>query len=150
MTVPSFLSTANDANVGFTSSNYFDINLTPASQVPQNTLFTGMLMIQDPNDSTFLCVLPFSFLYGNQLASITQLSRNHFSIYPNPSSGFVHIESAEEEEGKITVIDPFGRTIKTEELKNGKANLYLEKEGIYFIQVSTNHGQSTENISILQ
>lgn len=147
--VPSFLSTANDANVGFTSGNYFDINLTPASQVPQNTLFTGMLMIQDPNDSTFLCGLPFSFLYGNQLASITELSGNHFSIYPNPSSGFVHIESADEE-GKIDVIDPFGRTIKTEELKKGKTSLYMEKEGVYFIQVSNKHGQSTQKISVLE
>jgi hypothetical protein len=59
------------------------------------------------------------------LAAVAELSENQFSIYPNPSSGFVHIESADEK-GKIAVIDPFGRTIKTEELKNGKIGEILE------------------------
>jgi hypothetical protein len=147
--VPSFLSIANDANVGFTSGNYFDINLTPAAQVPQNTQFTGMLMIQDPNDSTFLCGLPFNFLYGDQLAAVAELSENQFSIYPNPSSGFIHI-NAVDDEGTISVIDQFGRIIRTEKLNTGKASLHLEKEGIYFIQVSSKHGQSTQKISVLE
>jgi hypothetical protein len=147
--VPSFLSTANDANVGFTSGNYFDINLTAASQVPQNTLFTGILMIQDPNDSTFLCGLPFSFLYGDQLAAVAELSENQFSIFPNPSSGFIHI-NAVDDEGTISVIDQFGRIIRTEKLNTGKASLHLEKEGSYFIQVSSKHGQSTQKISIIE
>lgn len=145
--VPSFLSTPSDANAGFTSGNYFNINLTPASQVPQNTLFTGMLMIQDPNDSTFLCALPFSFLYGDQLASTSELSVNQLSIFPNPSSGFLHIQSAEDE-GTIAVIDQFGRIIKSTELNAGKASFYLEEVGIYFIQVSTKQGQTVQKICI--
>ncbi len=147
MMVPSFLSTPSDANAGFTSGNYFNINLTPASQVPQNTLFTGILMIQDPNDSTFLCGLPFSFLYGDQLASLTELSGNQLNIFPNPSSGFVHLQSADDE-GTIAVIDQFGRIIHSTELKNGKASFHLEKEGIYFIQVSSKQGQTFQKICI--
>ena len=147
MMVPSFLSTPSDANAGFTSGNYFNINLTPASQVPQNTLFTGILMIQDPNDSTFLCGLPFSFLYGDQLASLTELSGNQLNIFPNPSSGFVHLQSADDE-GTIAVIDQFGRIILSTELKNGKASFHLEKEGIYFIQVSSKQGQTIQKICI--
>jgi hypothetical protein len=147
MMVPSFLSTSSDANAGFTSGNYFNINLTPASQVPQNTLFTGMLMIQDPNDSTFLCGLPFSFLYGDQLASLTELSGNKLNIFPNPSSGFVHLKSADDE-GAIYVIDQFGRIILSTEFKNGEASFHLEKEGIYFIQVSSKQGQAIQKICI--
>lgn len=145
--VPSFLSTPSDANAGFTSGNYFNINLTPASQVPQNTLFTGMLMIQDPNDSTFLCGLPFSFLYGDQLASISELTKNQLNIFPNPSSGFVQIQSADDE-GTIAVIDQFGRIIKSTELNAGKASFHLEEEGIYFIQVSSKQGQTVQKICI--
>lgn len=145
--VPSFLSTPSDANAGFTSGNYFNINLTPASQVPQNTLFTGMLMIQDPNDSTFLCGLLFSFLYGDQLASISEQTKNQLNIFPNPSSGFVYIQSTEDE-GTIAVLDQFGRIIKSTELNAGKASFLLEEVGIYFIQVSTKQGQNVQKICI--
>jgi hypothetical protein len=133
--------------VGFTSGNYFDINLTTASQVPQNTLFTGILMIQDPNDSTFLCGLPFSFLYGNQLASVSELTENQLSIFPNPSSGFVHINT-KEEDGTIRVIDQFGRIYIATELKSGQTCFHLQEEGIYFIQVSSKQGQSTQKVIV--
>lgn len=145
--VPSFLSTPSDANAGFTSGNYFNINLTPAAQVPQNTLFTGMLMIQDPNDSTFLCGLPFSFLYGDQLASITELSENQFTIFPNPSAGLFTIQS-KEEEGTILVIDQFGRIIQSTELNAGNTILQLDEAGLYFIQISSKQGQITQKIMI--
>ena len=145
--VPSFLSTPSDANAGFTSGNYFNINLTPASQVPQNTLFTGMLMIQDPNDSTFLCGLPFSFLYGDQLASITELSENQFTIFPNPSAGLLTIQS-KEEEGTIAVIDQFGRTIQSTELNAGNTVIQLEEVGLYCIQISSKQGQFTQKIMV--
>lgn len=147
MMVPSFLSTPSDANAGFTSGNYFNINLTPAAQVPQNTLFTGMLMIQDPNDSTFLCGLPFSFLYGDQLASITELSENQFTIFPNPSAGLFTIQS-KEEEGTILVIDQFGRIIQSTELNAGNTILQLDEAGLYFIQISSKQGQITQKIMI--
>lgn len=145
--VPSFLSTPSDANAGFTSGNYFNINLTPASQVPQNTLFTGMLMIQDPNDSTFLCGLPFSFLYGDQLASISELTKNQFTIFPNPSAGLFTIQS-KEEEGTIVVIDQFGRIIKSIELNAGNTILQLEEAGLYCIQISSKQGQFTQKIMV--
>src|SRR5574343_480055 len=147
MMVPSFLSTPSDANAGFTSGNYFNINLTPAAQVPQNTLFTGMLMIQDPNDSTFLCGLPFSFLYGDQLASLPALSENQFTIFPNPSAGFFTIQS-KEEEGTILVIDQFGRIIQSTELNAGNTILQLDEAGLYFIQISSKQGQITQKIMI--
>lgn len=147
--VPSFLSTPSDANAGFTSGNYFNISLTPASQVPQNTLFTGMLMIQDPNDSTFLCGLPFSFLYGDQLASITELSENQFTIFPNPTAGLLTIQSKEEEEeGTIAVIDQFGRIIKSIELNAGNTILQLEEAGLYCIQISSKQSQFTQKIMV--
>ncbi len=145
--VPSFLSTPSDANAGFTSGNYFNISLTPASQVPQNTLFTGMLMIQDPNDSTFLCGLPFSFLYGDQLASITELSENQFIIFPNPSAGLFTIQS-KEEEGTIVVIDQFERIIQSTELNAGNTIIQLEEVGLYCIQISSKQGQFTQKIMV--
>jgi hypothetical protein len=145
--VPSFLSTPSDANAGFTGGNYFNINLTPASQVPQNTLLTGMLMIQDPNDSTFLCGLPFSFLYGDQLASTSELSGNQFTIFPNLSAGLLTIQS-KEEEATIAVIDQFGRIIKSIELNAGNTIIQLEEAGLYYIQISSKQGQLTQKIMV--
>lgn len=145
--VPSFLSTPSDANAGFTSGNYFNINLTPASEVPQNTLFTGMLMIQDPNDSTFLCGLPFSFLYGDQLASLTELTGNQLNIFPNPSTGNVTVFS-KDDEGTIEVLDQLGSIKYTIELGAQKTNLQLEESGVYFIRISTRNGQTIQKINI--
>lgn len=149
MMVPSFLSTPSDANAGFTSGNYFNINLTPAAQVPQNTLFTGMLMIQDPNDSTFLCGLPFSFLYGDQLASLPALTDNELRIYPNPSTGTITV-SAAIENGLLIITDELGRTIQTAELSAGTATIQLEKTGIYFLHMQGESDQTIQKILIQQ
>lgn len=147
--VPSFLSTPSDANAGFTSGNFFNINLTPASQVPQNTLFTGMLMIQDPNDSTFLCGLPFSFLYGDQLASLNELSSSIVSLSPNPSNGIVEINCGNDN-GTVSVIDQSGRVIQQLELKEGKGILHIEKTGVYFLHITGPNGQLVEKLIVQQ
>jgi Secretion system C-terminal sorting domain len=62
--------------------------IPPASQVPLNTLFTGTLVITDPNDASFVCTYPVSLTYGTMIASgiEDQSALYGISLFPNPAT----------------------------------------------------------------
>ncbi|MBP7808464.1 MAG: T9SS type A sorting domain-containing protein [Bacteroidia bacterium] len=82
----------------------------------------------------------------------TPLANN--DVYPNPSSGLVTINLAPSKHGAIiTVIDAMGKTVYTENVKNGsfeKYSLNLEgfAKGIYSVNISRPTGVETKKIII--
>ena len=76
-----------------------------------------------------------------------------FNIYPNPGSGQVFVEfTGNGGEATLTVTDAVGRIIKVEVFKTGgatKRSLTLpECRGMYFVQLSTTQGISTQKLVI--
>ncbi len=68
-------------------------------------------------------------------------------IYPNPSTGIVHVEC--EDECKIRVINTFGQIIKTIFAdKKAAINLKEATQGIYFILIETEDNTVTKRIVI--
>lgn len=155
LSVPTFLSVPSDAGNGFTSGYYSSVTIANASTVPSNTIFTGHLIIQDPNDSTFYCSLPFSFTYGNQVAGIDYFESEAVDLYTNPtnetftnpSNGSFTI--ATKEQILLTIVDPTGRNILHERKIHQTTTFNLEKDGLYTIILKSSTGISHTKIMVV-
>ncbi len=152
LTIPTFLSIPGDGNNGYTTAIYIDVNIAPASTVPSNTLFTGTLTIQDPNDSTFSCSKPFSFRYGDMLTSVNELQEDMLKIYPNPTSGLFTVSLATELDEIISIrlYNNSGQLVKqlnNANSKNHSIDVNDLSRGVYIIQVTTHKG--VENLKVV-
>jgi hypothetical protein len=139
LTVPSFLSVVGDANNGYTTAFYSNVSVVAAASVPYNTLFTGMLRIQDPNDAVFSCSIPFNFRYGNMGASVGELQADLVQLYPNPTKGQFTI-SLPDDNAEINVTDILGQSILKILATQKITNLQLENNGVYIIYIKTKQG----------
>ena len=76
---------------------------------------------------------------------INAISKNEFSIYPNPTNGKINIETNQQIE-KITILDISGKIII--ETTNKEIDLSKQKTGTYFVKIETENGIFTEKIII--
>ena len=147
LVIPSFLSIPGDWNDGYTTATYTNITIAPAGTVPQNTLFTGTLTIQDPNDSAFLCSESFSFLYGDMMTSVNEPHTDILKLYPNPSDGkFTVVLTTDNAE--ITVTDQIGRQVIKKEINQKTTNIELEEPGVYIVHVKSSQGVTTRKLIV--
>jgi hypothetical protein len=145
--VLSFLSIPGDGNNGFTNALYANVSFAPETSVPANTLFTGELVITDPNDSTFMCTKPFSFTYGTAIAATFETELPKFNIFPNPSEGKCTV-STPLAEGQITVFDALGKVVLTQPINTGTSILELTNAGIYTLKLESTKGNWIEKVCI--
>ena len=70
-----------------------------------------------------------------------------FNVYPNPSSGYFHIDH-QYEKAQISIFDINGRVVLKQKqlLQNETIELYHLEKGIYFIELSTKLGLSKQKI----
>ncbi|MCC6703130.1 MAG: T9SS type A sorting domain-containing protein [Fluviicola sp.] len=147
LSVPTFLGIPSDASNGYTSGYYSSVTIANAAAVPSNTLFSGHLIIQDPNDSTFYCSLPFSFTYGSQVANLATFDSNFIQLYPNPSTGIFNISSSEE--AIVSIIDANGRVVLQDLKVDKTTTFHLEKDGFYTLTLNTSIGISHVKIMVM-
>ncbi|MBL0340065.1 MAG: T9SS type A sorting domain-containing protein [Bacteroidetes bacterium] len=145
-TITSFLSIPGDANNGYTDV-FFTATVPAASAVPQSTLFTGILTITDPNDSTFTCSKPISFLYGNLVSSVNELQTGIETIFPNPSNGQFTIVLSEDY-AEIFVTDIIGQKIVEVQTIQKTTTLQLDNNGVYLIYFKTKQGMTTRKLIV--
>ena len=67
----------------------------------------------------------------NNLTNKEKLNSNSFSVYPNPSNGYINIESSENDE-IVNIYNTMGKTVWSGIIDN-KVLIYLAK-GIYFLE----------------
>jgi hypothetical protein len=147
LAIPTFLSIPGDGNDGYTTATYTNVSIAPAGTVPQNTLFTGTLSIQDPNDPAFLCIKPFDFLYGEMVTSVSAPHNEILKLYPNPSDGQFKVVLATEN-AVLTVTDQTGRELIKKEINQKTTNIELEKPGIYILQIKSGQGITTRKLVV--
>lgn len=83
---------------------------------------------------------------GTKIA--TPVSDPSFTVYPNPSDGFITI-SAIPENSSIRIVDLSGRTLQTYSGLSGQVELNLNlKSGIYFIQMDNNDEKISRKLII--
>lgn len=98
-------------------------------------------------DNGFCSVSSDCFLIAD--LAVNEFQANVFSIYPNPSTGILHIETANTL--SIVITNAAGQLIHTEALQAGKTVLELKgvESGVYFaIATDSNGMQSTQKITI--
>jgi hypothetical protein len=64
--------------------------------------------------------------------------KNHISIYPNPSSDFIHISNIKEENYVLEIFDFSGNKVKTIEITSGEAEISIGNlsKGIYLVVIN--------------
>ena len=147
LTVPSFLSVADDFNGGYTPAFYHSVSIAPPATIPFQTEFTGRLTIRDPNDSTFVCTLPFSFYYGEMITGSVEAQQEKFQLYPNPTDERVFL-SLPSEVAEITITDVQGNRILSKTVTEKETSMDLQENGVFFITVITSQSISTKKLIV--
>jgi hypothetical protein len=145
--VLSFLSVPGDGNNGFSNALYWNVTFVAESTVPANTLFTGNLVITDPNDSTFSCTKPFSFTYGTATAATPETELAKLQVFPNPNEGKWTVISPVSQ-GNITVYDALGKAVFTQAINAETSTIELKNAGIYTIKFESTAGSWMEKICV--
>lgn len=141
VTVLSFLSAVGDANNGFTTAVYIG-NIISDSLVPLNTQFTGSIRITDPNDSTFNCVYPFTFVYGTM---ITALQSNHIQnqihVFPNPANEVLNINfNFDMVNDDYVLTDQIGSVVASGNFNSKLNTIEIDRltSGVYYLKINSN------------
>lgn len=90
----------------------------------------------------------FSQYNSNQPVSIEQLETENFDIYPNPTTGIVHINHKEAIE-QISLFDNAGRFLRTlTPTGNSTVDMSALKAGIYFMEITSKLNKKTIRITL--
>ena len=81
--------------------------------------------------------------------AIEEVTDSHLNIYPNPTSGRLHVES-DNNMHSYRIINILGQTILSGNLSGTQAELELGSlvTGLYFIQLTTDFGQTTQKFLV--
>ena len=72
-----------------------------------------------------------------------------FSIYPNPSNGYINIEMDSKSQKDIEIFDLTGRIVLSESLSESKWEVYLnEVPGIYLVRLTIDNSVYTRKIQL--
>lgn len=145
--VLSFLSVPGDGNNGFSNALYSNVTFAAESTVPVNTLFSGNLVITDPNDSTFSCTKPFSFTYGTATAATPETELAKLQVFPNPNEGKWTVISPVAQ-GNIAVYDALGKVVFTQAITAESSTFEVKNPGIYTVKFESAAGSWTEKICV--
>ena len=134
----------NDIAKGF-SIKYDTVdldNITNADVVISN----GKIFVvwQDDNSGTVKYRIG---MYTPSTTRINEVSENNFSVYPNPVSSTITLQSnfdLENEEVKIVTV--LGETVLTQKINNTTIDVSELNNGIYFIQIRANKYLFTKKI----
>ena len=103
----------------------------------------GVVTFSDASDPEFAPVLDVT--YGNQsyLGVDEITAENSFSLYPNPTSGMIHIESDSPVQ-RVIVLNLMGQEV----LRSDSNHLSLsgQQRGTYFVKIQTKNGVMTKKV----
>lgn len=81
---------------------------------------------------------------------INEVSANSFTAYPNPTRGMVNLKVTNAHNAEIVVTDVLGNELKRSMIKSTDFNPSIDlsdfKDGIYFIKMKSDKGESSKRI----
>lgn len=133
----------------FTNSSSGDFSLQSASTAINTGDTTGIAIFIPTTDLAQNIRLNGAidlgcYEYQTTVGSIEQKLQNNFTIYPNPTSSQLTINSDGITFESISIIDITGRPIKNVKFINNTIDVHNLANGIYFITVKTNLGTQTK------
>ena len=140
-----FQTCRNFINAHIASGDVFNVN------IPQ-VVVTGVAFIDPPHGQTGaapnnLELHPILNIYFTTQTAMEEYDLdNYISVFPSPSSGKIHIQSAKYKFQSMNVYNACGDHIYTS--SNPDIDLSTQPDGIYFIQVQTEKGGAVKKIII--
>ena len=80
----------------------------------------------------------------NQTLSIADIVGDEYKIYPNPSSGIVHIKGTTQIE-RVELFDVQGRQVMSENMESNRLDIAHYPTGFYFIKIFSKDGNVWQN-----
>ncbi|WP_375561492.1 T9SS type A sorting domain-containing protein [Bernardetia sp. OM2101] len=136
-------SVARDENM----IKYFKNNVLIHQESAIMDVLVGDVSIHTPNASAGSFVVSFcgsGARIPNKIQATTQLEKDTFSIYPNPSTGIFNVRfgTSLSADTQVTVFDGIGRSIKTQAFEKGRQKFTIDlknqPKGIYLIHFNQN------------
>lgn len=136
LSIPTFLSTPADAGAGFTTG-FYQLSLSPESEVPANTMFQGSLHITDPNDETFSCSYNFEFTYGSLVTDVFENTKPAFKCFPNPADDVLYYQTSMGSHlAELSIHDFTGRLIRRQFVfQSGAIDVSELSAGNYLVSI---------------
>ena len=95
-------------------------------------------------------VLQYTVSLPNAIAE-PQVDLFGLQVWPNPSSGDVHIAwDGQAQPGTLRIVNGLGQVVATQVIsaRQSTAEVHLSAPGIYLVQLASKHGTSTRKIVI--
>lgn len=85
---------------------------------------------------------------GPQLVGIPENQTRSFSLYPNPTAGYLYLELEEAKPASLAVYNALGQCVLTQPAQPGKNHLNLSKaaKGLYTLKILTGNQLSVQKI----
>jgi hypothetical protein len=105
----------------------------------------GLITFSDASDPELAPVL--NITYGPYTVGLAEATTsNHLKIYPNPTSGNLFFETAENELMQTELFDLPGKLVLKNNDRSKHIDLSMLPSGIYVLKVTTSHGTFTEKV----
>lgn len=141
-------------------TDYYSCNSTPPSNYYVKFYSGDSIKWIDDNEAQPPPNQPISYrFYGKRIsnyvpAGIKQVKANskQFIVYPNPASSVMQLSVNGNRLEELKVFDVFGRDVRYEiiDMRPNTAKLDMSNlpDGVYFVQVKTNEGSSTQKFIV--
>lgn len=120
-----------------TSGNTVQFIITAPGATDGKVTFTGA-------DQELAPVLDVT--YGPNFAGVEEIAASPFSIYPNPSTGLVTIDTKGEPITSVELLDAFGKVVLHKENMQGSLDVSALPAGTYMMRVQTAKKTHTQRI----
>ncbi len=114
-----------------------------------NALSSGSIPAQD----RYISGSNFTMCDENIPVDIQSLYQGYFQIYPNPTSGYIHIQSGSKNDMNVSIMDINGRVILNKIISNELTNLSFPENlpaGVYFFQLRSNEFNQVNKIFLIK
>jgi hypothetical protein len=154
ITIPNSVTSIGD------NAFFYCTALTTVNCYTATPLVINQAVFQNVNQATCTLNVPVGTEAAYQAAAVWQnfspingvlatnsFVKNSFSMYPNPSNGFVTIALENNLQlEKVNIYNTLGQLIKTE--KNRSINVSSLSKGSYYFEVITNQGKATKTVLV--
>lgn len=104
------------------------------------TAANGLVAFYDGTNPAYAPVL--NLKYGQTPTYIQEEMAKNLSVYPNPASNVLTIESNGQAISSATIFDMLGKAVMSKSLQQNQLDISSLKSGIYFIEMQLNSGKA--------
>jgi len=137
-----------DSTADFEGSNgYVSYTIIPVDGLPEKTSIINTASIYFDSNPPIITNTTESIMVSELTTAVHELDGIELSIFPNPTTDRVYIQSTATFEGRLQVTDYTGRQIELRDIQGSEqVDLSSQASGIYFITIQTDKGNVVEKV----